>query len=148
VFKCEFGKVKISYMGHVISGQGVATDPNKIEAITSWPTPSTLKGLRGFLGLTGYYRRFIAGYGSISKPLTDLLKKDQFKWNPTAEEAFNHLKRIMTTAPILALPNFAKPFILECDASNSGVGAVLMQEGRPISFLSKPLSPKNQQLSA
>lgn len=116
--------------------------------MVDWPRPTTLKSLRGFLGLTGYYRRFIQGYGQISRPLTDLLKKDQFNWGPRAHEAFLKLKSLMTQAPVLALPDFTIPFIIECDASGTGMGAVLMQKGRPICHLYKMFSPRNQKLSA
>jgi hypothetical protein len=132
----------VEFLGHIISEQGVATNPHKIQAIINWPLPIGLKQLRGFLGLTGYYRRFIKGYGSICKPLTQLLKKDVIGWNEEVTAAFNLLKRVMKSAPVLALPNFNRTFIVETDASMTRVGAVLMQEGHLIAFISKSLGPK------
>ncbi|XP_019253895.1 PREDICTED: uncharacterized protein LOC109232588 [Nicotiana attenuata] len=145
--KCVFATDKIEYLGHYISAAGVATDPKKIEAVQAWPTPVSLKQLRGFLGLAGYYRRFIKGYGVLSKPLTDLLKKDSFQWSCKATEAFSKLKEAITSAPILTLPDFSIPFGVETDACSLGIGAVLMQNGQPIAYLSKGLSPQHQSLS-
>ena len=112
-----------------------------------WPTPLNVKQLRGFLGLTGYYRRFIKGYGIISKPLTALLKKNSFEWSPSAQEAFAKLKSAMVQAPVLGLPNFDKEFIVETDACGTGIDTVLMQDGHPLAYLSKALSLKHQALS-
>lgn len=107
-------------------------------------SPNSLKSLRGFLGLTSYYRRFVKNYGSIIKPLTNLLKKNQFTWNEEPTSAFNKLEQAMSTTPVLALPDFSAPFVLETDACDIGIGAVLMQHGRPLAYLSKALSPRHQ----
>ena len=121
-------------MGHIILGGGVKTDPNKVIAVVEWPRPQKVRELRGFLGLTNYYRKFIRHYRLISRPLTDLLKKEGFCWNPQAEAAFLNLKNVITQAPVLALSNFNKQFVVETDACEKGVGAT--QEGRLIAYIS------------
>jgi len=108
-----------------------------------WPQPKTLKSLRGFLGLTGYYSKFFHNYGRIAKPLTQLLNKNSFFWNEEAQQAFTALKNALCSTPVLALPDFTKSFVIECDALGIGIGAVLMQEGQPLSFTSQQLSGRN-----
>ncbi|XP_045809999.1 uncharacterized protein LOC123904368 [Trifolium pratense] len=130
--KCLFCQEAIEYLGHIVSSQGVQADPAKLDVMVQWPIPTNVKQLRGFLGLTGYYRRFIANYASIAAPLTDLLRHDSFCWSPIASSAFAALKQAMISAPILCLPDFAKEFIIETNASNMGIGAVLMQDGHPL----------------
>jgi hypothetical protein len=147
--KCSFAQNQIAYLDHVISSQGVVTDPAKISAISAWPTPTNVKALRSLLGLAGYYGKFVRHFGVISQPLTNLLKKHSlFVWTTDHEVAFSTLKQALVAAHVLALPDFTKPFVLEIDASDAGVGVVLMQSGHPTAFLSKALGPKSRGLSA
>ena len=145
--KCEYGKREVAYLGYIISGKGVAADPSKIKAIVDWPVSRNIKELRGFLGLTGYYRKFAAAYAHIAHPLTKQLKKDKFSWSESATEAFNTLKQVMVSVPVLAMPDFSKPFVIEKDASDFELGAVLLQEYRLVAFFSQTLGPQAQQKS-
>jgi hypothetical protein len=145
---CSFAQSQVAYLGHVVSSKGVATDPSKIQAIADWRVPSSIKELRSFLGLAGYYRKFIRHFGIICQPLHALLKKGVlFVWTSDQSLAFQTLKKALTSAPVLALPDFSVPFTVETDASDSGVGAVLMQRGHPLAFFSKALGPKGRGLS-
>jgi hypothetical protein len=140
--KCTFGKDEVEYLSHIISKEGVKVDPNKIKEITEWSKPKSISKLRGFMGLTGYYHRFIKNYAHITAPLTNLLKKNSFHWSEEAGRCFEAMKKILSSTPVLATPNFTKPFVIECDASGFGIGAVLMQEGHPIAFERRKLNKR------
>ncbi|XP_042984690.1 uncharacterized mitochondrial protein AtMg00860-like [Carya illinoinensis] len=140
--KCNFCCVEISYLGHVISAHGVKADPGKIWAMIEWPTPPSLKSSRGSLGFTGYYWRFIKGYRSIAAKLKSLLRKDNFKWDVEAYWVSDQLKAALTQPLVLALPNFQSPFIVECDAFDEAMGAVLLKAGRLSAFYSQALKGK------
>jgi hypothetical protein len=127
----------VEYLGHIVGKDGVRVDPKKIEAMQDWPRPKHLNRLRGFLGLTGYYNKFVKNYGKNATPLVVLLKKNAFNWTPATDQSFQALKDTMCMTLVLALPNFTKTFVLECDASRKGIGAVLMQDGFPLAFTNK-----------
>lgn len=143
-----FGQSQVVFLGHVVNSEGVKVEEEKFSAVQSWPTPSTVKEVRGFLGLTGYYRRFVQNYRFIAQPLTMLTKKDGFVWSEEALNAFNKLKQALLSTPVLRLPNFSEPFVVECDASSDGVGAILSQAEHPVAYFSKGFSPSNRFKSA
>jgi hypothetical protein len=145
--KSSFAQQQLSYLGHVISQHGVSTE-NKIQSVNNWQQPTNVKELRGFLGLAGYYRKFVRHFGIICRPLTNLLKKGtMFIWTNECDQAFSALKPALVTAPVLALPDFTKTFVVETDACDRGIGAVLQQEGHPLAYLSRALGPKSSGLS-
>ncbi|WVZ92138.1 hypothetical protein U9M48_038225 [Paspalum notatum var. saurae] len=146
--KCFFEEASVAYLGHIVSAVGVAMDPAKVAAVDAWPRPRTTRALRGFLGLTNYYRKFIAGYGAVARPLTDLLKGSSFTWTADADHAFTVLKQALLTAPLLQLPDFSKRFVVDTDASGSGFGAVLHQGDGAIAFFSRAVAPHHAKLQA
>jgi hypothetical protein len=146
--KCSFATTAVQYLGHVISEEGVAMDNSKVSAVQSWPQPRSARGLRGFLGLAGYYRRFIQDFGTIAAPLTQLLRKEAFQWSDAATTAFEALQKALSAAHVLHLPDFNKDFIVDCDASGSGFGAVLHQGAGPIAFFSRPFAARYLKVAA
>jgi hypothetical protein len=123
-------------------------DGDKVAAVMGWPQPCSVRDLREFLGLAGYYRRFIKDYGAIAAPLTALLKKEAFAWTPVATAAFDSLKKALSAAPVLQLPDFDKLYVVDCDASGTGFGAVLHQGIAALAFFSRPFAPRHHKLAA
>ena len=127
--KCSFCQEEVHFLGHIVSATGIRADPGKINLVENWPVPTSTKEVQKFLGLANYYRRFVPNFATKAKPLHRLTKKTaKFKWSVQCQEAFIGLKQCLTTAPVLSLPDFTKQFILNTDASDSGIGAVLSQK--------------------
>src|SRR5579859_7643324 len=143
--KCEFWLNQVKFLGHTVSGEGIAVDPSKVQEVMDWKQPTTVHEIRSFLRLAGYYRRFIPEFSKIAKPMTELLKKNTpFLWNGQCEEAFHRLRKLLTIAPVLAQPDTSRLFEVFCDASGVGLGCVLMQDGRVIAYASRALRPHEQ----
>jgi hypothetical protein len=140
--KCAFWLKEVLFLGHVISAKAIAVDPSKVQEVLDWKSPKSVTQIRSFLGLAGYYCWFIPNFSRIAKPMTQLLEKEaKFKWSPQCEEAFLTLKKLLTTAPVLAQPDIEKLFDEFCDASGTGIGEVLMQNGHAIAYASRQLRP-------
>ena len=138
--KCEFWLTKVRFSGHVVSASGVSVDPEKVEAMMSWERPKLVFEIRGFLGLAGYYRRFIEDFSRIAAPMTRLTRKEvKFDWDDRCEEAFQELKRTLTLAPILIVPERGQGYTVYYDALRAGLGCVLMQSGRVVAYGSRQL---------
>ena len=153
--KCHFGKDECTYMGHIVGNGHVRPEKGKVAAVEAFPVPKTKKDVRVFLGLTGYYRKFIPEYATLAAPLTELTKKEQpncLVWSSECAEAFDALKRHLCTSPVLKCPDFECPFVLQTDASDWGVGAVLSQmdeddNEHPVAYFSKKLLPRERRYS-
>ena len=143
--KCEFWLQQVHFLGHVISGEGVLVDPAKVEAVLQWESPRSVSEIRSFLGLAGYYRRFVRDFSQVAAPLTRLTRKGvPFEWSEQCEQSFIELKRLLTSAPVLALPSGEEGFEVCTDASGVGLGAVLMQQGRVVAYASRQLKPHEE----
>jgi hypothetical protein len=143
--KCEFWSEKIAFLGHILTAEGIEVDPSKVEAVSKWKQPSNVSEVRSFLGMAEYYCRFIKGFSSIARPMTELLKKDnKFVWTPKCEESFQIIKEKLTTTPILTLPDIHQDFVVFCDASRQGLGCVLMQNEKVIAYASRLLKLHEQ----
>jgi len=153
VAKCHFCRDRLKYLGHIVDREGIRTDPEKVSAINNWPAPTTVRQVRQFLGMASWYRRFVPNFSTIAAPLTRLTRKNaRFIWANEEKEAFERLKETLTTAPVLACPDFNRLFILQTDASAYGLGAVLTQNlehgERVIAYASRTLNQAEKNYSA
>uniref|UniRef100_A0A2N9GE10 RNA-directed DNA polymerase n=1 Tax=Fagus sylvatica TaxID=28930 RepID=A0A2N9GE10_FAGSY len=143
--KCEFWLNQVVFLGHVVSKDGITVDPSKIEAVVNWDRPTNVSEVRSFLGLAGYYRRFVEGFSRIAAPLTHLTRKNaKFEWKEECEKSFQELKQRLVTAPVLTIPSSSGGFVIYSDASHKGLGCVLMQHGRVVAYASRQLKNYEQ----
>jgi ribonuclease HI len=143
--KCDFWLKEVSFLGHIITDGGIVVDPTKVQDVLNWNPPKNVSEIISFFGLAGYYRRFIEGFSKIVKPLTSLLEKGkEFKWDDKCQACFEELKKKLTTAPVLIMPDIHKGFDVYCDASRQGLGCVLMQEGKVVAYASRQLRKHEQ----
>jgi hypothetical protein len=143
--KCEFWLDSVAFLGHVISKDGISVDPKKVEAVVEWNRPNNVTEIRSFLGLAGYYRRFVEGFSRLAMPLTRLTQKGvKFEWSEECEQSFQELKQRLVSAPILTIPDGSGGLIIYSDASKKGLGCVLMQHGRVVAYASRQLKPYEQ----
>ena len=150
--KCEFAVTEVEYLGHIVTNKGIRPDPKKISAIKDYPSPTSVRDVRAFLGLVGYYRRFIKDFAEIAKPLTELTRKDvSFNWELNQEEAFQVLRNSLCQEPVLKYLDFTKSFILSTDASAYAIGAVLSQmynsQEHPVAYASRQLNKAERNYS-
>ena len=148
--KCFLFQPKVTYLGHVVSEEGISCDPTKVEVVKNWPTPTNKSEVRSILGLIGYYRKFIVDFSARASPLTKLTRKNaRFEWNENCEQAFQDLKNCLVNSPILAFPNNKDQFVLDCDVSLQGIGGILSQvqnnEEKAIAYASRTLNKAQQQ---
>ena len=137
-----YKRQKVHFLGHVITKEGISVDPAKIAAVVDWPRPTNVTEVRSFLGMAGYYRRFVKDFAKIASPLTQLLRKDrQFDWSPSCENSFQELKQRLVSAPILTIPEENEDCVVYSDASRQGLGCVLMQNGKVVAYASRQLKP-------
>ena len=143
--KCDFWLKEVSFLGHIVSAAGIRVDPVKIEAIVNWKPPRNVTEVRSFLGLAGYYRRFVQGFSVIASSLTRLLRKGvKFDWDDKCQSSFEKLKEILIEAPVLIQPTSGRDYTVYSDASRIGLGCVLMQDGKVVAYASRQLKPHEQ----
>ena len=143
--KCDFWLKEVSFLGHIVSVEGIRVDPTKIETVVNWKPPRNVTEVRSFLGLAGYYRRFVRGFFVIASPLTKLLRKGiKFEWTDKCQTSFEQLKRMLVEAPVLTQPTSGKEYTLYSDASGIGLGCVLMQDEKVVAYVSRQLKPHEQ----
>ena len=140
--KCEFWLHEVGFLGHIVSVDGIRVDPSKVSAVINWKTPKNVMEVRSFLGLAGYYRRFVKDFSLIASPITKLLQKNvEFVWSDECQQSFDQLKKMLTEAPVLTQPESGVPYVVYSDVSLNGLGCVLMQSGKVVAYASQQLKP-------